>query len=452
MSKMSVLLELPGSPEAAAFSMNREASESENESLRQSERLLQNLSGYGIEPIADYPPVPMFEAGVVNHPDTGFRSLAESGEGSDFAAESVVIAAHVDGERLEDLRRNLGVRVWPNSEVTLFERAEDTSLRDTADLTLFAGRVDCAPFRPGAPVSAVQELLGVGQVWSRGVRGQGIAVGILDEGINGNVYPVSGGIPTSGGRAPITSHGSMCAAAVLVSAPDARLFDYPFSGGANSGEVMRMFQAVLSDRRRSGSPHITSNSYGFTERPDRNLNPLHEVWNINHPGHRKVREVVAAGVTTFFAAGNCGAQCPFGDCQSSSIGPGASIHAYNSLREVITVAAVNTQNERLGYSSQGPGGFEPQKPDISTYTHYFGNFGPGRPGGTALFPFDNGTSAAAPLAAGVAALLLSAAPGLAPERVKQSLIASAVSVGTPGWNAETGFGLINARQAFDLIP
>ena len=172
--------------------------------------------------------------------------------------------------------------------------------------------------------------------------------------------------------------------------------------------------------------------------------------NPNHPVHRKVREVVAAGVAFFFAAGNCGENCPSGACHPSGIGPGKSIHASNSLVEVITVAAVNSRHERIGYSSQGPGMFEPQKPDVASYSHFFGNSGPGRPAGGA--GFDNGTSAATPVAAGVAALLMSAIPSITPDEMKRALIRSATNVGrTIGWDRDTGHGVVNAAAAYRLL-
>jgi tetratricopeptide (TPR) repeat protein len=113
--------------------------------------------------------------------------------------------------------------------------------------------------------------------------------------------------------------------------------------------------------------------------------------------------------------------------------------------------ALNHLRERLGYSAQGPGGFEPQKPDLSAYTHYLGNFGPGRPGGTSVKPFDDGTSAAAPTAAGVSALLLSAFPQLTPAQIKNTILASADRLNTPGWNPETGFGIVNGAAAFNML-
>jgi subtilisin family serine protease len=211
-----------------------------------------------------------------------------------------------------------------------------------------------------------------------------------------------------------------------------------------------MFQAVLEQHQRDGTPQLTNNSYGFVGVPSQAQAPNHEIWNLNHPVHRKVREVVARGIACFFAAGNCGSECPSGKCHNSSIGPGRSIHASNSLQEVITVAAVNSRHERVGYSGQGPGMFDRAKPDVAAYTHFFGNFGPGRPGGLAQ-PYDNGTSAATPVACGVAAALLSAFADLSPADLKQALTDSAIDVGQPGRDFLTGTGVVNAAVAYQML-
>ncbi|HEU0042242.1 MAG TPA: S8 family serine peptidase, partial [Jiangellaceae bacterium] len=151
-----------------------------------------------------------------------------------------------------------------------------------------------------------------------------------------------------------------------------------------------------------------------------------------------------------FAAGNCGQNCPSGNCHPSGIGPGKSIHASNSLAEVITVAAVNTRHARIGYSSQGPGMFAAEKPDLAAYSHFFGNFGPGRPGGDTESPFDNGTSAATPVAAGVVALLLSAFPGLSPDDIRDALVAGLYNVTGQPWDPGYGRGIVNAGASYAL--
>jgi subtilisin family serine protease len=437
--QVNVLLEVL-TPVASPFDLHETAIESPAEAERQIELALSAIGAEGISVETTIAPVPMFlspstavtplDADVLR----GLESLSEAGPAP--VAQSIVVAAQVDEGRLAELRKRPDVIVWANS-----------------GLTLLAGHVDCRPFRPGVDIDAIRNKLDVQAAWTDGFRGDEIVVGIIDEGVDGNTYPISGGFARPGsqppGSAPVTSHGSMCAADVLIAAPNARLFDYPFLGIPTSGGALQMFQAVLDQRRRDGTPHVTNNSYGFVGVPDPALFPNHEVHSINHPIHRKVREVVAAGVTCLFAAGNCGQDCPSGACHPSGIGPGRSIHASNSLAEVITVAAINSRHERIGYSSQGPGMFERQKPDVGCYSHVFGNFGPGRPGGTAQ-PFDNGTSAATPVAAGVAAMLLSAFKDLTPAEIKDAFVQTAIN-SAGGWNADFGHGIIDAGAAYRLL-
>jgi hypothetical protein len=90
--------------------------------------------------------------------------------------------------------------------------------------------------------------------------------------------------------------------------------------------------------------------------------------------------------------------------------------------------------------------FHKEKPDISSYSHIFANFGPGRRPGGLEQPFDNGTSAATPVAAGVGALLLSAFNKLSPEELKRILIESAIDLGPlVGRDNNYGFGVVTRR-------
>ncbi|MBN1505514.1 MAG: S8 family serine peptidase [Sedimentisphaerales bacterium] len=58
-----------------------------------------------------------------------------------------------------------------------------------------------------------------------------------------------------------------------------------------------------------------------------------------------------------------------------------------------------------------------------------------------------GTSAACPIAAGVAALILSVDPNLTCTEVERILLRSARDLGTPGWDPNYGFGCVNAYAA-----
>jgi Subtilase family len=64
------------------------------------------------------------------------------------------------------------------------------------------------------------------------------------------------------------------------------------------------------------------------------------------------------------------------------------------------------------------------------------------------YPNFFGTSAATPHAAGIAALMLQAKPSAAPTEIYQALRASALSMGTPSPNQQSGYGFIQADTAF----
>ncbi|WP_407530497.1 S8 family peptidase [Methylobacterium oryzisoli] len=471
MAKLRVLVEIVPTVEQAALAMASSASirpASSADLFALAEAMMAGLPGTGIEVTDAFGPIPLAAADASLEAASGEPALASASStssrrrrGGPKAASppltnvaSVVLPCEVTTAGLHELESRSDVVVWPDSRLSLTQgSAPDEGLVGLLDLATSAGGTDCRPFRPGVSVEAIRTLLGVEALWRDGFRGQNVIVGILDEGVS-NLYPVVGGHQTTTerrwGLAAITSHGSMCAADILVAAPAARLYDYPFLGQPSSGGAIAMFQAVLDQHRRDGTPHLTNNSYGFVSVPPRETMPNHEIWNLNHPVHRKAREVVAAGIPCFFAAGNCGENCPSGACHPSGIGPGLSIHASNSLAEVITVAAVNSRHERVGYSSQGPGMFERAKPDVAAYTHLFGNFGPGRPGGLAQ-PYDNGTSAATPVACGVGAALLSAFADLSPAALKAALMQSALDIGQPGRDFLTGSGVVNAAAAYQLL-
>jgi subtilisin family serine protease len=100
--------------------------------------------------------------------------------------------------------------------------------------------------------------------------------------------------------------------------------------------------------------------------------------------------------------------------------------------EVVAVGAVDATGQRVDYSSCGPISTR-HKPDLVASVPFPSSWRPR--------PF-SGTSAAAPQAAGLAALVWSRHPGWTARQVRDSLLQSARDLGPPGPDDETGYGLI----------
>lgn len=346
---------------------------------------------------------------------------------------------------------------------------------------LFADPV-IAPFRtcggtpPVGDSTDVAARLKTAALHSRGLDGTGVAVAILDTGINlAHLRNKTGSTPlldaaaswqapnnpNPPGRNPV-DHGTMCAYDVLLAAPKATLLDFPIlSGSAPGGSItgrtlsvaLQAFAHLLAFWAVAFAPGgaqrykglVVSNSWGIFH-PSWDFPPGHPgryIDNPKHPFQGLVSILAGSGADIVFAAGNCGSQCADGRCQGRTSG---TIMGVNASPDVLTLAGCDTNDVRVGYSSQGPSiaGMFQQKPDVTAYTHFLGSeaFGAGSP--------DSGTSAACPVAAGCVAAIRTKLPASAvpPSNLFAQLRATARQVGpTPGWNPDHGFGIIDADSA-----
>jgi subtilisin family serine protease len=411
-----------------------------------------SLPGVTIDP--SYAPIPIPQAS-----DAGAK-LVGSGE------QVVIVRATVGADGFAELKRQPGVvNVWKDTPIAPFnELAEDVGVAvfrgpsgveaDDAILpqlvegfaTCPIGTCDCSPGTPKGSMAEVRAYLGVDQIWAAGHRGDGIVVGVVDGGITAigrtpkpgetaRIGNVIGGFPPDWGTTAAAwgDHGNMCATDVLGMAPNAKIYDLRISDGAFISAALAAYNWAINQFRSNGTPHILTNSFGIFQ----------EAWdsdyarNANHPFTRKVVEAIDLGIVVLFAAGNCGATCPDGRC-GPDVGPGRSIWGANSHPRVITVGAVNRNEQFVGYSSQGPGALDSNKPDFCSITHF-----------TGYFNSDSGTSAATPICAGVAALLKQANPSLRQDEVKSAFRTTARDIGPVGFDQHSGAGIIRGKSAYD---
>lgn len=429
MTDLPVLIQLPGN-RPKAFSRFAQSQE-RNLSPDKIDDRYKDLGALGIEIKENTPVIPMF--------DNLERELNLAQSQDDIHSTSTIISGYWDQSSLSAYNNDQSdIKIWHNSPLSLHDGDADNP-------------------DEGPSIADIREALNLDMSTA---LGRDIRVGIIDGGISHDDYPVenngqtiAGG--TSAGSANVVAHGSMCAAAVGICAPNALLYDYPvFAQRADSETLLTVLTHILEQKHFGDTPlDVLSNSYSYDQAPgDLGQNRHHEVINFDHPVNEKFREIVHSDCIVVFSAGNCGDVGALGNCSPNGIGSGKSIHGPNSLPEVITVGAADINRQRLGYSSQGPGWFEELKPDFIAYSRYHGNYGPGRPGfsefGTHL---DEGTSAAAPLLAGLVAMLMSESLfSLKPNDVYDILLAGA-SGGNGLHDTDEGFGLIDAAASLSAL-
>lgn len=312
------------------------------------------------------------------------------------------------------------------------------------------------PYCGGAAVGSAARVatrLGVKSLRKVKLTGKNVRLAIVDTGIDGSKIPVGGGWAPTPGYVPgssVPDHGTMCAYDARIAAPDAKILDYALLRSTGStwtaflSDAVAAFADLIRLLQAEPGPLVVSNSWGLFDRSEDAAIGSEENYSANpeHPFNQIVSSLVAAGADIFFAAGNCGGECPDRRCGAGDSGPGKSIHGANSHPEVVTVAAITVTDRRLGYSSQGPGGLYNRKPDLAGYSHFKG-----------FFAVDGGTSAACPVAAGVCAALRQKGRGrkLAPPQMKGLLQRSAIDLEGDGWDYNLGYGVINAASALRAL-
>jgi serine protease AprX len=285
--------------------------------------------------------------------------------------------------------------------------------------------------------------IGVPAVWTKGYRGTGIKIAIVDTGIDAG-HPDFGGRIVDGASFVGGSYDDENGHGTHVASTAAG------SGVASSGKYQgaapeaSIYVARVLDRNGSGS--MSGVMAGVEWAVDQNVDVIN--LSLGSSGSSDGQDAlsltcnaaVGLGIVVCVAAGNAGPR-------SETIGsPGAATN-------VITVGAVTREDSVASFSSRGPTADGRVKPDVCF---------PGtdivaaRAAGTSMgrpindrYTAASGTSMATPHAAGLVALLLQAKPELAPGQLKRALMETALSLGQDA-NAQ-GAGRARAVHALAAI-
>jgi len=328
-----------------------------------------------------------------------------------------------------------------------------------ADPVIAAAPV-CPQDPPLGTAEDVERLLCVDGLQEQGMQGEGVLVVVVDGGVSREYLKGKGKTPGFDAGMSFSSvpgvkpgeakagHGTMVAFDACIAAPDCTLVDVAILQSMS-------FDGLLSDAL-SAYGHLQQmvGAPGFFERyrgivVNNSWAMFHPAWdfpvgdpenysdNPNHLFNRSVAALERLGADIVFAAGNCGPDCPDGRCGDFT---SRTIYGANSHPAVLSVAGVDTHKRRVGYSSTGPGRLTGEKPDLCCYTHF---------SGSGVAAADSGTSAAAPVAAGVIAALRSrfrydpSLPATSPAALRRHLIENADAQGGTGHSPELGWGVLD---------
>jgi len=306
--------------------------------------------------------------------------------------------------------------------------------------------------------------LNIPALWEMGLTGRGRLVCSFDTGVEGthpalsskwrgNHVPNSDAFfaPSSTATFPFdkTGHGSHTMGLMVGSAEadsfgvapgaewiSAAVIDQGQTLSNTLSDIIAAFQwAVDPDgdpSTVSDMPDVILNSWGV---PTTVLEPCDPTFD------QVIDNVEAAGIITIFAAGNEGP-----DPQSLRLPANRASSPLNTL----AVGAIDqTTNIVTSFSSRGPSSCDPTqiKPEVVAPGLNLYSCAPG--GG---YTFKSGTSMAAPLIAGLAALLRQYNPDATVEQVKNAIIQSARDLGPAGEDNDYGHGLPDAEVALSYIP
>jgi subtilisin family serine protease len=262
------------------------------------------------------------------------------------------------------------------------------------------------------------QTIGAPTAWNTSI-GTGITVAILDSGVDsthpdlqGQLVPGWNFYDNNSNTSDVYGHGTLVAGVVGAIGSNG-------IGVAGVAWGARIMPVRVTDTSGIGSLSMFSN--GLTYAADHGA----RVANLSFPVQSSSSTQTAAqyfvnkGGLVFNSAGNY-----------------AALDTTPASNALVSVSATGSTDTLASWSSYGPY-VDVSAPGVGIWTTAKG-------GG---YSSVSGTSFSSPLSAGVAALMMSINPSLAPSQIVSLLESSAVDLGTAGYDYDYGYGRVNAAAA-----
>jgi thermitase len=312
----------------------------------------------------------------------------------------------------------------PRVGFVVVETSEVGALRATyGDRVLLdvAARADAAPDDPLWSYQWGPQALGMPAAWDLEAGNASVKVAVIDSGLD-ETHPDFAGVPIENGTDYVdhdstpedhNGHGTHVAG-IVAAARDNGI------GVAGTARVTLVPIAVLD---QNGQGSCLDVALAVLEAIARGATILNLSLSCPDyaPLHLAVQAAAQAGALVVAAAGNVGSGCP------------AYPAAYP---EVLSVAALADATDVASFSCAAPY-VELSAPGVNVLSTY--------PGG--VYRNDSGTSMAAPFVSGVAALVKARFPSMDGAAIRARLDATAVDLGAPGRDDESGYGRVDPVAA-----
>ncbi|MCM3362547.1 S8 family peptidase [Niallia sp. HCP3S3_B10] len=264
---------------------------------------------------------------------------------------------------------------------------------------------------------------GINKIHKKGIKGEGIKIGVIDSGINSNhsdlkVYGGFNVLDNNGSYEDDYGHGTRVAGIIAALdnnvgikgvAPEAKLYSIKALDSKGEGMISDII---------SGIEWAIENDMDI-------INLSLQTTTENNLLKKTINKAINKGIIVVAAAGNKG-----------SVESGSTLTYPAKYKNVISVGALTKKKERADFSSVGRN-LDLMAPGEFVYTTFDDGY----------FVAFSGTSIATPHVTGTAALMLSVNPNMSQLQIEEILKKTSTPIGE---RRLYGSGLLNANKAINL--